>query len=68
MAQQSHCWAYICTKLIFKKTRTPVFIAALVTIAQTWKQPKCPSTDERIKTSLVAQMVKRLPAIREIQV
>jgi len=25
------------------------FIAALVTIAETWKQPKCPSTDEWIK-------------------
>ena len=26
-----------------------MFIAALVTIARTWKQPKCPSTDEWIK-------------------
>ena len=26
-----------------------MFIAALFTIARTWKQPKCPSTDERIK-------------------
>ena len=23
-----------------------MFIAALLTIAKTWKQPKCPSTDE----------------------
>ena len=28
---------------------TPVFIAALFTIAKTWKQPKCPSTDEWIR-------------------
>ena len=28
---------------------TPRFIAALLTIAKTWKQPKCPSTDEWIK-------------------
>ena len=28
---------------------TPVFIAALFTIAKTWKQAKCPSTDEWIK-------------------
>jgi len=28
---------------------TPLFIAALFAIAKTWKQPKCPSTDERIK-------------------
>ena len=40
MAQQSHCWAYICTKLIFKKTRTPVFIAALVTMAAIKKSTK----------------------------
>ena len=26
-----------------------MFIAVLFTIAATWKQPKCPSTDERIK-------------------
>ena len=32
-----------------KDTSTPMFIAALFTIAKTWKQPKCPSTDERIK-------------------
>ena len=28
---------------------TPIFIAALFIIARTWKQPKCPSTDEWIK-------------------
>ena len=26
-----------------------MFIAALFTIAKTWTQPKCPSTDEWIK-------------------
>ena len=26
-----------------------MFIAALFTMVKTWKQPKCPSTDERIK-------------------
>ena len=26
-----------------------MFIAALFTITRTWKQPKCPSTEERIK-------------------
>ena len=34
---------------IQKDTCTPIFIAALFTITRTWKQPKCPSTDERIK-------------------
>ena len=28
---------------------TPVFITALFTIARTWKQPKCPMTDEWTK-------------------
>ena len=32
-----------------KDTCIPLFIAALFTIARTWKQPRCPSTDERIK-------------------
>ena len=32
-----------------KDTCTPVFTAALFTIARTWKQPKCPVTDEWIK-------------------
>ena len=30
-------------------TRIPLFIAALFTITRTWKQPRCPSTDEWIK-------------------
>ena len=32
-----------------KDTCTPMFIAALFTIARTWKQPTCQSTDEWIK-------------------
>ena len=35
--------------IIQKDICTPMFIAALYTIAKTWKQPKCPSTDEWIK-------------------
>ena len=30
-----------------------MFIAALYTIARTWKQPKCPSAEEWIKTVCV---------------
>ena len=29
-----------------RDTCTPIFIAALFTIARTWKQPRCPSADE----------------------
>ena len=32
-----------------KDTCTPMFTAALFTIARTWKQPRCPLTDEWIK-------------------
>ena len=32
-----------------KDTCTPVFIAALFSIATPWKQPKCPLTEEWIK-------------------
>ena len=31
---------------IERDTCTPVFIAALFTIARTWKQPRCPSAEE----------------------
>ena len=35
--------------IIRKGTCTHMFTAALVAKAKTWKQPKCPSTDEWIK-------------------
>ena len=35
--------------IIQKDTFTAVFIVALFRIAETWKQPKCPSTDKWIK-------------------
>ena len=35
--------------LIHRGTGTPMFIAMLSTIAKSWKEPKCPSTDEWIK-------------------
>ena len=35
--------------IIQKDTCTPMFIAALFTTARTWKQPKCPLTEEWIK-------------------
>ena len=35
--------------IIQKDTCTPMFIAALFTIARSWKQPQCPLTDKWIK-------------------
>ena len=53
MTQKSHYWAYTPkeTRIEKKKknTCTPMFIAAIFTIARTWKQPRCPLTDEWIK-------------------
>ena len=41
---------------IEKDTCIPLFIAALFTIARTWKQPRCPLTDEWIKLWYVYTM------------
>ena len=35
--------------LIWKDACTPIFIAMLFTLAEIWRQPKCPSGDEWIK-------------------
>ena len=38
------------TGVLFRRdTCTPMFIAALSTIAKVWKEPKCPSMDEWMK-------------------
>ena len=43
-------WGIFPEKTITQKdTCTPMFIAALFTIASSWKQPKCLSTDKWIK-------------------
>ena len=39
-----------------KDTCTPMFTEALFTIGRTWKQPKCPSTEEWIKMWYICTM------------
>ena len=39
--------------LIQKNICTPMFIAALFTLAKIWKQPKCLSVDEWIRKAVV---------------
>ena len=40
---------YLEKTIIWKDTCTPMFIAALFAIVRTWKEPKCPSTEDWIK-------------------
>ena len=40
---------YRCAVLLRRDTCTPTFIAALLTIAKVWKEPKSPWMDEWIK-------------------
>ena len=50
--------------IIQKDTCTPMFIAALFTIARSWKQPKCPSTDKWIKTMWYIYAIEYYLAIK----
>ena len=56
--------------LIQKNMNTFIFIAALLMIAKIWKQPKCPSVDERVKqlweiyTMEYYSAIKMLPFLR----
>ena len=45
-------------------TCTPMFIAALFTTARTWKQPRCPSSDEWIKKLWYIYTMKYYSAIK----
>ena len=45
-----------------------MFIAALFTIAKTWKQPKCPSADEWIKKMWYIYTVEYYSAIKKIKI
>ena len=50
--------------IVQKESCTTMFIAALFTIARTWKQPKCPSLDERIKKMWHIYTMEYYSAIR----
>ena len=45
-----------------------MFIAALFTITKTWKQPKCPSTDEWIKKMWYMYTMEYYSAIKKNEV
>ena len=60
----------ICTEksLIQKNTCTPMFTAALFTIAKTWKQPKCPLLDGWIKKMQYICTVEYYSEIRKSEI
>ena len=47
-----------------RDTCIPLFIAALVTIARTWKQPRCPPIDEWIKKLWYIYIMEHYSAIK----
>ena len=66
MTQQSHCWAYTPRKPELKETRVPpMFIAALFTVARTWKQSRCPLADKRIRKLWCIYTMKYYLAIKK---
>ena len=47
---------YLEKNIVWNVTCTPVFTAALFTIAKTWKQHKCPSTEEWVTMRCIHSM------------
>ena len=56
---------YLGKTIVQKDTCTPMFKAALFTIARTWKQPKCPSTEEWIKKMWYIYTMEYYSAIKK---
>ena len=54
--------------IIQKGSCTTMFIAALFTIVRTWKQPKCPSTDEWIKKMSYIYTMEYYSAIKRNEI
>ena len=48
-----------------RDTCTPMFIEALFIIARTWKQPRCPSTDEWIRKRWYIYTMEYYSAIKK---
>ena len=51
--------------IIQKDTCTPMFIAALFTVARSWKQPKCPSRDKWVKKMSYIYIMEYYSAIKK---
>ena len=69
MTQQSPLLDIYSEKTIIEKdTCTPVFIAALFTIARIWKQPRYPLMDEWIKKMWCIDMMEYYSAIEKNEI
>ena len=53
------------TRELVNNKDSPVFTAALSTTAKTWKQPKCPSTEEWIKKMWCIHTMEYYSAIKK---
>ena len=56
---------YLEKNMVRKDTCTPVFLTAHFTTAKTWKQPKCPSTEEWIKKMWHIYTMENYSAIKK---
>ena len=65
MILQSYSWINLEKNMARKDTCTPILIAALFTIDKTWKQLKCPSTDEWIKKMCYIYTMEYYTAIKK---
>ena len=54
--------------MTLKDPCTPVFIASLFTIAKTWKQPKCLSTEKWIKKMWYIYTMEHYSAIKKNEI
>ncbi|KAF0876198.1 LORF2 protein, partial [Crocuta crocuta] len=61
-------YASVTGVLMHRGPCTPMFIAALSTIAKSWKEPKCPSTDEWIKKMWFIYTMEYSMAVRNNEI
>ena len=58
---------YLEKTIIWKDTCTLMFIAALFTVSKTWKEPKCPMTDEWMKKEWYIYTMDYYSAIKRMK-
>ena len=57
------------TGVLFRRdTCTPMFIAAVLTVAKVWKKPKCPLMDEWIKKMWYIYTMEHYSAIKKNEI